>query len=79
MKLFLGLWPGPRPDQSRIFAEIDGKLVDLNLAHAAYLTQTQGAADAYDLAAFYFPQTIAAFLQLLPKGFRGGAQQAQAG
>jgi 2-keto-4-pentenoate hydratase/2-oxohepta-3-ene-1,7-dioic acid hydratase in catechol pathway len=63
MNISLGLLKSSRPDHTRIFGAIDGKLVDLNLAHAAYLTQTQGAADAYDFATFYFPPTIAAFLQ----------------
>jgi len=64
MKLYLGLLESSLPDQARIFGEIDGKLVDLNLAYAAYLAQTQGyTANAYELAAFYFPQTITAFLE----------------
>ncbi len=64
MKLFLGLWPSSRPDQSRIFAEIDGKLVDLQLAYAALLSQSpEHRANAYELAAFYFPETLAAFLE----------------
>ena len=64
MKLYLGLLESSLPDQTRIFGEIEGKLVDLNLAYAAYLTQTQGnTANGYELAAFYFPQTIAAFLE----------------
>lgn len=65
MKLYLGLLESSPPDQTRIFGEIDGKLFDLTFAYAAYLTQTQGhAANAYELAAYYFPQTIAAFLNL---------------
>jgi 2-keto-4-pentenoate hydratase/2-oxohepta-3-ene-1,7-dioic acid hydratase in catechol pathway len=63
MKLFLGLLPSSRPDQTRIFAEIGGTLVDLQLAHAALLSQLPGRqANANELAAFYFPETIAAFL-----------------
>jgi 2-keto-4-pentenoate hydratase/2-oxohepta-3-ene-1,7-dioic acid hydratase in catechol pathway len=64
MKLCLGLLESSPPDQTRIFGAIDGKLVDLNLAYAAYLTQTQGnRANAYEISSFYFPQTIAAFLE----------------
>jgi acylpyruvate hydrolase len=64
MKLFLGLLESSRPDQTRVFGEIDGRVVDLNLAYAAYLEQSQNnQAAAYDLADFYFPQTIATFLE----------------
>jgi len=63
MKLFFGLLTSSRPDQTRIFAEIGGKVVDLQLAHAALLSQLpEHQANAYELAAFYFPETIAAFL-----------------
>lgn len=63
MKLYLGLLASSPPDQTRIFAEIDGKLIDLNLAYAAYLKQAQGkTANAYELAPFYFLQTIAEYL-----------------
>jgi hypothetical protein len=41
MKLYLGLLESSASDQTRIFGEIDGKLIDLNLAYAAYLTQAQ--------------------------------------
>ncbi len=37
MKLYLGLLESSLPHQTRIFGEVDGKLVDLNLACAAYL------------------------------------------
>jgi 2-keto-4-pentenoate hydratase/2-oxohepta-3-ene-1,7-dioic acid hydratase in catechol pathway len=64
MKLYLGLTENSPPYLARIFGEADGKLVDLNLAYAAYLAQVQGEkVHGYELAAFYFPGTIAAFLQ----------------
>lgn len=64
MKLYLGLLESARPDQTRIFGELDGTLVDLNLAYAAYLKQSEGnGADPYERAAFYFPETIAEFLR----------------
>jgi len=63
MKLYLGLLESALPDGTRIFAEVEGKLIDLKLAHAACLAQTPARrASAYDLAADDFPQTIAAFL-----------------
>src|SRR5262247_910772 len=64
MKLYLGLTENSPPDQTRIFVEVDGKLVDLSLADAACLAQVQGEeANAYELAAYYFPSTIAGFLE----------------
>ena len=64
MKLYLGLTENSPPYLTRVFGEADGKLVDLSLAYAAYLGQVQPArAHSYELAAFYFPGTIAAFLQ----------------
>ena len=64
MKLYLGLLESSRPDQTRIFTEIDGRLIDVNLAYAAYLQQSpNNPASAYELADFYFPETIAAFLE----------------
>jgi 2-keto-4-pentenoate hydratase/2-oxohepta-3-ene-1,7-dioic acid hydratase in catechol pathway len=64
MKLYLGLTENSAPHQTRIFAETDGKLADLNLLYAAYLAQSPGQkANAYGLAAFYFPESIAGFLQ----------------
>jgi len=64
MKLYLGLTESSPPDQTRVFVEVDGKLVDLSLAYAAYLAQVQGEeANAYKLAAYYFPSTIAGFLE----------------
>jgi 2-keto-4-pentenoate hydratase/2-oxohepta-3-ene-1,7-dioic acid hydratase in catechol pathway len=64
MKLYLGQLEGSLPGQSRIFGELDGQLVDLQIACAAYLTQAQGnKADAYELAGYYFPQSLAGFLE----------------
>jgi 2-keto-4-pentenoate hydratase/2-oxohepta-3-ene-1,7-dioic acid hydratase in catechol pathway len=64
MKLYLGLLESSRPDQTRIFTEIDGRLIDVNLAYAACLQQSpNNPASAYELADFYFPGTIAAFLE----------------
>jgi 2-keto-4-pentenoate hydratase/2-oxohepta-3-ene-1,7-dioic acid hydratase in catechol pathway len=64
MKLYLGLTDNSRPHETRIFAAEDGKLVDLSLAYAAYLAQVRGEkVNAYELAACYFPASIAGFLQ----------------
>ena len=63
MKLYLALLESSHPEQTRIFAEIDGKLIDLNLAYAAILSQTANLASAYDLATYYFPPTLAAYLE----------------
>ena len=63
MKLYLALLESSHPEQTRIFAEINGKLFDLNLAYAAILSQTANHASAYDLAAYYFPPTLAAYLE----------------
>jgi 2-keto-4-pentenoate hydratase/2-oxohepta-3-ene-1,7-dioic acid hydratase in catechol pathway len=64
MKLHLGLLEGSAPTQARIFGEVDGKLVDLQLSYAGYLAHSHGnRASAYDLAAFYLPQSIALFLE----------------
>ena len=64
MKLYLGLLESSLPHETRIFAEVEGKLLDLKLAYAAYLAHAPGDhASAYELGAFYFRQTIAAFLE----------------
>ena len=64
MKLYLGLLESSLPHQTRIFAELDGKLVDPCIIYAAYLSQVEhNHSSAYELAAFYFPQTIGAFLE----------------
>jgi 2-keto-4-pentenoate hydratase/2-oxohepta-3-ene-1,7-dioic acid hydratase in catechol pathway len=62
MQICLGLLEGSLPRQTRIFGAMDGKLVDLNLAYAAYVTQSGDRSTAYERAAFYFPETIGAFL-----------------
>jgi 2-keto-4-pentenoate hydratase/2-oxohepta-3-ene-1,7-dioic acid hydratase in catechol pathway len=62
MQIYLGLLEGSLPHQTRIFGDVDGNLVDLNLAYAAYLTQSGDRCTAYERAAFYFPETIGAFL-----------------
>ena len=62
MKLFLGYTPSSLPKDTRIFGQIDGKLVDLRLAAAAFYSQGENRAAAYALAGYYFPSTIAGFL-----------------
>jgi len=64
MKLYLGLTENSPPHLTRVFTEMDGRLVDLNLAYATYLAQVQGEkTNTYELAAYYFPPTIASFLE----------------
>ena len=64
MKLYLGLLESSLPHETRIFTEVEGKLLDLKLNYAAYLAHTQGNhVSVYELAAFYFPQTIAEFFE----------------
>jgi hypothetical protein len=64
MKLYLALLESSHPGQTRIFAEIDGKLIDLNLAYAALLAQSANdRAGAYELAGYYFPSTLAVYLE----------------
>jgi 5-carboxymethyl-2-hydroxymuconate isomerase len=63
MKLYLGLTESSAPHQTRIFAEREDRLIDLNFAYVAYLTQQRRSSGAYELAAFHFPATIAAFLE----------------
>lgn len=63
MKLFLGYLKNSRPQESRIFTDREGFLVDLSLAYAAYLSNARAEpAFVYELAALYFPRTISAFL-----------------
>jgi 2-keto-4-pentenoate hydratase/2-oxohepta-3-ene-1,7-dioic acid hydratase in catechol pathway len=62
MNLYLGLTENSSPHQTRVFGEIDGKAIDLRLAHAAYLLEQGEKAHAYELSAYYFPETIAGFL-----------------
>jgi 2-keto-4-pentenoate hydratase/2-oxohepta-3-ene-1,7-dioic acid hydratase in catechol pathway len=64
MKLYLGLTENAPPHQTRIFIDLENKLVDSNLAYSAYLGQRERSLSAcYELASFYFPETIAAFLE----------------
>ncbi len=64
MKLYLGLPENAAPHQTRIFAEIESKLIDLNLAYAACLAERRtNGSRRYELASFYFPSTLAAFLE----------------
>jgi acylpyruvate hydrolase len=64
LKIYLGLLEGSLPHQTRLFGAVDGKLIDLTLAYSAYLAQTPDSyPNAYELAAYYFPSTIAAFLE----------------
>jgi 2-keto-4-pentenoate hydratase/2-oxohepta-3-ene-1,7-dioic acid hydratase in catechol pathway len=64
MKLYLGLTENSAPHQTRIFGELENKLVDLNLACAAHLAGAQtDSKSAYELAGFYFPENIGAFLE----------------
>ena len=63
MQIYLGLLTGSLPHQTRIFAGLEGKLVDLKLTCAGFFSHMGDHSSAYDRAAFYFPQTIAAFLQ----------------
>jgi 2-keto-4-pentenoate hydratase/2-oxohepta-3-ene-1,7-dioic acid hydratase in catechol pathway len=64
MKVYLGLLEGSLPHQTRLFSELDGQLIDLTLAYSAYLARDPDAhPSAYELAAYYFPSTIAAFLE----------------
>jgi acylpyruvate hydrolase len=63
MKLYLGLAENAAPYQTRIFAAMESKLIDLNLAYSACLAKRHGnGSGPYELASFYFPSTIAAFL-----------------
>ncbi len=63
MKLYLGRAENTPPYRTRIFAGIEDKLIDLNLAYAASLAHRQGSASgSYELASFYFPSTMTAFL-----------------
>ncbi len=64
MKLYLGFPENAAPHQTRIFAGLESKLIDLNLAYAGCAAQQPGnTSRAYDLASFYFPSTVAAFLE----------------
>jgi hypothetical protein len=64
MKLYLGVLESSRPDETRIFGELEEKLFDINLACAAHLTQLPSdRGSAYKLAEFYFPRSIQQFLE----------------
>jgi 2-keto-4-pentenoate hydratase/2-oxohepta-3-ene-1,7-dioic acid hydratase in catechol pathway len=63
MKLCLGLLDNSPPHQTRVFGDIDGKLIDLRLAYATLLIEAQEKESAYEIAAFYFPPTVRAFLE----------------
>ena len=64
MKIYLGLLEGLLPHQTRLFTDVDGKLIDLTLAYSAYLAQdAETHPSAYELAAYCFPSTVAAFLE----------------
>jgi 2-keto-4-pentenoate hydratase/2-oxohepta-3-ene-1,7-dioic acid hydratase in catechol pathway len=63
MKLCLGLLDNSPPHQTRVFGEIDGKLIDLRLAYATLLIETREKESAYEIAAFYFPPSVRAFLE----------------
>ncbi|HSE85862.1 MAG TPA: fumarylacetoacetate hydrolase family protein [Candidatus Binatia bacterium] len=64
MKLYSGLTENASPHQTRVFAEADGNLFDLNLAYAVYRALEHGEkAHGYELTASNFPETIAGFLQ----------------
>ncbi|MGE5307210.1 MAG: hypothetical protein ACM3TN_28210 [Alphaproteobacteria bacterium] len=52
------------PHESRIFAAVKGRLVDLTCAYATYLGEVRGEREAsYELASLYFPATISEFLE----------------
>jgi 2-keto-4-pentenoate hydratase/2-oxohepta-3-ene-1,7-dioic acid hydratase in catechol pathway len=61
MQICLGLLEGALPHETRIFATVDGTLVDLNPAYAAYLTEAGDGLTAYERAAFHFPKNLAGF------------------
>jgi acylpyruvate hydrolase len=64
MKIYLGLLQGALPHQTRLFGAVDGKLIDLTLTYSAYLARdSEARPSAYELAAYYFPSTITAFLE----------------
>ncbi|MDZ4346622.1 MAG: hypothetical protein U1E51_29780 [Candidatus Binatia bacterium] len=46
MKLYLGLAEGSLPHESRIFGEVEGRLVDFTLAYATYLSEVRGEREA---------------------------------
>jgi 2-keto-4-pentenoate hydratase/2-oxohepta-3-ene-1,7-dioic acid hydratase in catechol pathway len=63
MKLYLGLTESSAPRRTRIFGGREDRFIDLRLAYAAYRAQRENCTVAYEIAEFYFPGTIAAFLE----------------
>jgi 2-keto-4-pentenoate hydratase/2-oxohepta-3-ene-1,7-dioic acid hydratase in catechol pathway len=71
MKIYLGLLEGSLPHQTRLFSALDGKLIDLTLAYSAYLAQgPEARPNAYELAAYYIPSTLAGFLEHGEQGLK---------
>lgn len=62
MRIHLGLTETSLPDQARLYGAIDEKLVDLRLAYAQLLDRSGDGLDAYERAAFYFPESLADFV-----------------
>lgn len=63
MQLYLGLTEGALPHETRIFAAIDAKLVDVTVAGAAYRSAAGEGAGVYEWAGFHFPANLAHFLR----------------
>jgi 2-keto-4-pentenoate hydratase/2-oxohepta-3-ene-1,7-dioic acid hydratase in catechol pathway len=63
MRVYFGLTDTSLPQRTRIFADIDGKLMDVALAHAQYLSQSGDAEEAHGPLPFHFPETIAELVQ----------------
>lgn len=64
MRLILGRLENSRGEDTRIFGDHDGYLVDLSLAYATYLAQVEKQSTyAYALADLYFPSKITSFLE----------------
>jgi 2-keto-4-pentenoate hydratase/2-oxohepta-3-ene-1,7-dioic acid hydratase in catechol pathway len=63
MRVYLGLTDTSLPHHTRIFADVDGKLVDLVAAHAQYRSRSGNTEEAHRGASFYFPETIAELVQ----------------
>lgn len=62
MKLYTYQVETPVGNFKRIGAELDRKLIDLNLAGAAYFTET-GESNAYEAAAFYVPPDMVRYFE----------------
>ncbi|MDH3442793.1 MAG: fumarylacetoacetate hydrolase family protein [Deltaproteobacteria bacterium] len=64
MRIYLGLTENSAPHQTRIFGDFESQLIDLSLAYAGWMKRhRQLSAAAYELGSYYFPETIAAFLE----------------